>query len=238
MKPMTHTKTRFVFSLFYICAAIVGISGCAGSGENILPDAGDLEAIQLVDPTTQGGRPLFDVLMDRKSMRSFTDEMLPVDVLSNMLWAAFGINRPESGKRTAPSAVNWQEIDIYVSTAEGLYLYDHKVNLLKPVLDRDVRAKTGRFIQPFVAKAPVNLVYVADFSRVGMKGIVLSDADKLLYAAVSTGCIVQNVYLYCASEGLGTVVRGLVDKAELSEIMGLSEHQKIIVAQTVGYPEK
>lgn len=236
MKPITQTKVTFIFALLFLCSAVASMSGCAGSGENMVPDAGDLEAIQLVDPTTEGGKPLFEALMQRKSKRDFTDEMPSVEVLSNLLWAAFGINRPECGKRTAPSAVNWQEVDIYVSTAQGVYLYDHVANLLKPVLDRDVRAKTGRFIQPFVADAPVNLVYVADFSRIGAKGIVLSDADKLLFAAVSTGCIVQNVYLFCTSEGLGTVVRGLVDKDELSGILGLADHQKIILAQTVGIP--
>ena len=197
---------------------------------------GEPEPVKLPAPRTDAGIPLMEALSKRQTTRSFSGKELSPQVLSDLLWAAFGINRPECGKRTAPSAVNWQEVELYVSTAQGVYLFDPMENRLKPILDRDVRAKTGRFIQPFVADAPVNLVYVADFSKVGAKGIVLSDADKLLFAAVSTGCIVQNVYLFCASEGLGTVVRGLVDKKELSKILGLADHQKIILCQTVGIP--
>jgi SagB-type dehydrogenase family enzyme len=177
-------------------------------------------------------------LKDRHSSRSFREEVLTHEVLSNLLWAAYGINRPESGKRTAPSALNWQEIDIYVTLKEGLYLYEAKGHALVPILNRDIRAETGSFIQPFVKKAPLNLVYVADLARTGgLKGTVVSAEEKMLYAAVSTGAIVQNVYLYCASEGLSTVVRGYVDKTDLARAMGLREDQKIILAQTVGYPE-
>ncbi|MCW4021177.1 MAG: nitroreductase family protein, partial [Candidatus Bathyarchaeota archaeon] len=94
-----------------------------------LASAQDLGSIQLLEPDTEGGRPLMQVLKDRKSSRAFSIEKLPIQVLSNMLWAAFGVNRPDSGKRTAPSARNWQEIDIYVATAEGLYVYDAKAHM-------------------------------------------------------------------------------------------------------------
>ena len=165
-------------------------------------------------------------------MRAFSTDKLPMQVLSNMLWAAFGVNRPESGKRTAPSAMNWQEIDIYVASADGLYLYDAKAHTLKPVLAQDIRAMTGR--QPFVQEAPVNLIYVADFSRMGK-----AQADeKVFYSACATGFISQNVYLYCASEGLATVVRGLVDRPALAKGMMLRPDQKITLAQSVGYPKK
>ena len=194
--------------------------------------AEDLKPIQLLKPQVDRGRPLMQVLKDRSSSRSFRSEKLPLQVISNLLWAAFGINRPDTGKRTAPSAVNWQEIDIYVAMAEGLYLYDAKTHILKPVLSADIRAMTGR--QEFVKDAPVNLIYVADFSRMG----TATKEDKDLYSAADTGFIGQNVYLYCASEGLATVVRGSIDRQALAKAMKLRPEQKIILAQSVGYPKK
>ena len=188
--------------------------------------------IQLLKPQMEGGRPLMQVLKDRSSSRSFSADKLPLQMLSNLLWAAFGINRPDSGKRTAPSAVNWQEIDVYVATVDGLYIYDAKAQQLQPVLPEDIRAMTGR--QPFVQAAPVNLIYVADFSRMG----TASKEDKELYSAADTGFISENVYLFCASEGLATVVRGSIERSSLAAAMKLRPDQKVILAQTVGYPKK
>ena len=194
--------------------------------------AGELKPVKLPDPQVNGGRPLMQVLRDRSSSRSFSPEKIPDQILSNLLWAAFGINRPDTKKRTAPSAVNWQEIDIYVATAEGLFLYDAKFQTLKPVISGDIRSATGK--QEFVRDAPVNLIFVADFSRMG----TAPKEDKELYSAADTGCISQNVYLYCASEGLATVVRGSIDRQALAKTMNLRPDQKIILAQTVGYPKK
>jgi SagB-type dehydrogenase family enzyme len=192
--------------------------------------ADELKSIKLPPPQTDRGKSLMQALKERKSDRSFSTKKLPVNVLSNLLWAAHGINRTESGKRTSPSASNWQEIDIYVATVEGLYLYEAKGHELKLVLGQDIRASTGR--QPFVGKAPVNLVYVADFSKMGGA----TAEEKNLYSAADTGFISQNVYLYCASEGLATVVRGSLDREELAKTMKLRDSQKIILAQTIGYP--
>jgi SagB-type dehydrogenase family enzyme len=194
--------------------------------------AEEIKSIQLLKPQIDGGRPLMQVLKDRRSSREFSSEKLPIQVLSNLLWAAFGVNRPDLGKRTAPSAVNWQEIDIYVATADGLYLYDAKAHMLNPVLSEDIRALTGR--QPFVKEAPLNLVYVADFSRMGKA----TNEDKEFYSAADTGFIAQNVYLYCASEGLATIVRALIDRPALGKVMKLRPDQKITLAQSVGYPKK
>jgi len=188
--------------------------------------------IPLPDPQMDGGRPLMQVLKDRSTSRSFSREKPPLQVLSNLLWAAFGINRPDSGKRTAPSAMNSQEIDIYVAVADGLYLYDAKAQLLRPILSEDIRALTG--LQPFVSEAPVNLIFVADRSR--MTRAAQEDKDR--YSAADTGFISENVYLFCASEGLATVVRGSIDRAALAKAMKLRPDQKIILAQTVGYPKK
>jgi len=199
---------------------------------SIPASAQELEPIPLMAPQTDGGRPLMQVLNARQSSRAFSTEALSRRLLSDMLWAAFGVNRSDSGKRTAPSAVNWQEIDIYVATADGLYLYDAKTHALKPVLAEDIRGATGR--QKFVQDAPVNLIYVADFSKMGKA----SADDKIFYSAADTGFISQNVYLYCASEGLATVVRGLIDRPALARAMRLRPDQKIILAQTVGHPKK
>ncbi len=191
--------------------------------------AQDLKPIILPSPQQDGGRPLMQVLKERRTSRDFAPDKLPPQVLSNLLWAAFGVNRPD-GHRTAPSAKNWQEIEIYVAMSDGLYIYNAKANRLEPILAKDVRAATGT--QPFVADAPVNLVYVADMSKAG------SGADGEMYMAADAGFISQNVYLFCASEKLATVVRGSVDRAALAKVMKLRPEQKIILAQTVGYPKK
>jgi len=192
----------------------------------------ELNPIQLLKPQTEGGRPLMQALKDRKTSRDFNSEKISLQMLSNLLWAAFGINRPDSGRRTAPSAVNWQEIDLYITLPEGVYLYDAKNHLLQPVSKGDIRGMTGR--QSFVKEAPVNLIYVADFSRMGKA----SNEDKEFYSAADTGMVVQNVYLFCASEGLATGVRAFIDKPALAKAMQLRPDQKIVLAQSVGYPKK
>ncbi len=194
--------------------------------------AQDLKAIQLLEPQMDGGRPLMRVLKDRVSSRSFRPDGLPMQTLSNLLWAAFGVNRPASGGRTAPSASNSQEMDIYVAMADGLFRYDAKASLLKPVLPGDIRALTGR--QSFVTDAPMNLIYVADLSKMPRA----SAEDRDSYAAAHSGFISQNVYLFCASEGLATVVRASIDRPALARAMRLRPDQKITLAQTVGYPKR
>jgi SagB-type dehydrogenase family enzyme len=194
--------------------------------------AQDSSTIILPKPQIEGGKPLMLVLKERKSVREFSADKLPVQMLSNLLWAAFGINRPDEGKRTAPSARNWQDIDIYVTTADGLFLFDAKTHALKKLSEKDIRGSTGS--QPFVATAPLNLVYVSNLSKSGDA----SDADKNFYSALDAGFIAENVYLFCASEGLGVVVRAMVNREELAKEMKLRPDQKIIVAQTVGFPKK
>ena len=142
------------------------------------------------------------------------------------------MNRTDTGKRTAPSAMNRQEIDIYVATANGLYLYDAKAHVLNPILSEDIRAMTGT--QEYVKDAAINLIYVADYSKMGTS----TKEDKDIYSAADTGFISENVYLYCASEGLATVVRGSIDRPALAKMMKLRPDQKIILSQPVGYPKK
>lgn len=168
-------------------------------------------------------------LKARKSSREFSDKAIPQQQLANLLWAAFGVNREGEKKRTAPSAHNRQEIDIYVASSNGLFRYDAVNHALESMLKRDIRSLTGK--QKFPAQAALNLIYVADFSRV--KNVPRDAALEV--AAISTGAIVQNVYLFCASEGLATVVRGWIDKKALAKAMGLRADQYILVAQSVGY---
>ncbi len=186
--------------------------------------------IRLPPPEMEGGWILVQALGARHSTREFDGKPLPPHLLSNLLWAASGVNRPESGQRTAPSAHDWREIDVVVTTAEGAYRYDPPTHTLNGVAAGDIRHLTG--VQDFVATAPVNLVYVADFDRM----IDASAEDRAFYSAADAGFIAQNVYLYCASAGLAVVVRGLIDRDALSAALGLDRHQRIILAQSVGYP--
>ncbi|MGD0201309.1 MAG: SagB/ThcOx family dehydrogenase [Bryobacteraceae bacterium] len=214
-----RTKRSFPTFLLLLAAAVLPAA------------AQELKPVVLPKPETTGGKPLMQALAERRSTREFSAQQLSPQVLSNLLWAAFGVNRPD-GKRTAPSAINMQEIDIYVATAEGVYLYDAKANLLRPVAAGDLRGVTG--MQGFVKTAPLNLVYVADAARMGAG----SESDKTFYSGLDTGFIAQNVYLFCASEGLVTVVRGMIDRPGLVKALNLRPEQRPIVAQTVGYPKK
>ena len=230
---MRARYSQCVVATFLILVWAVG--GC-GSAKPLLISDGSLDAIRLPAPRTTGGKPLMEALGDRQSSRDFSPAPLSEQVLSDLLWAAFGINRPDSGKRTAPSALNWQETDIYVFTHQGAYLYDAAENALLPIAAGDHRSATGSALQPFVKKAPLNLVYVVDAARSGMVGRVMSTEDRDMFSDTAVGFISQNVYLYCASEGLSTVVRGMVDREALTELLSLRPEQRIILAQSVGYP--
>jgi nitroreductase len=187
--------------------------------------------VKLPHPQTEGGKPLMQALMARHSSREFgPDQKLPAQVLSNLLWAADGVNRPD-GKRTAPSAVDWQNIDIYVATAEALYLYEASKNTLLVIRAGDFRAATGQ--QSFVKEVPLNLVYVADLAKAKVGGNPSPNAESWSMAGV--GFISQNVYLYCASEGLATVARAMFDGDALGRLLNLRPDQKIMLTQSVGY---
>ena len=215
-------KMLFVLSIAIVCSV-------SSYGQK-------LKQIKLLKPQTDGGKPLMQALKARKSGRVFSKKKLSVQTLSNLLWAAFGVNRPiagaKTGKRTAPSACNWQEIEIYVAMPEGLYFYDAKNNILTPVHAKDIRDAVG--IQKFTKNAPLSLIFVSNLLKMGKA----DKKSKEFYSATDAGFISQNVYLFCASEGLNTVVLGYVNRALLSREMGLKSHQKVILTQPVGYPEK
>ncbi len=186
--------------------------------------------IALPKPVTTGGKPLMEALNARQTNRSFSEKELTTQQLSNLLWAACGVNRPESGKRTAPTASNNQEIELYVFLKTGVYLYDAKLHKLILKTKGDFRKDVGQ--QAFVEKAPVVIVYVADFAKMGR----YNDEAKTFYSAVDVGYVSQNVYLYAASEDLSTVVLGMIKKDDLAKLLGIA-NGKILLGQPVGYPE-
>ena len=185
--------------------------------------------IQLPAPQMTGGMPLMQALAQRKTTRAFADKPLPLQTLSNLLWAAFGVNRPHAQEaglgRTAPSALNRQEIELYVLLADGVYLYEAGPNRLRPVVAKDMRGKAN----PAAAHAAVTIAYVADMDRV---------ADgNLDFGRVDTGFIAQNVYLFAASEGLNAwfyTFHG--HEADIAKEFMLAEKKKPIYAQSIGFP--
>jgi nitroreductase len=183
-------------------------------------------------PASAGSATVLEALKKRRSASAFQPQPLPKEKLLDLLWAAWGINRPDSGKRTAPTAMNTQEIDIYVLLAEGVYVYDAKGNQLTPVLAQDLRAKAAPMGS--MKDAPVQLLFVADYAKFR----AISQSQKELYSACHTGFIGQNVYLYCAAEGLGARFYAGIDRAALKDNLKLREDQAIVFAQAVGYPKE
>jgi nitroreductase len=216
-------KTRILFAM------AVSLILCVG----ILPVFGqEMKGIKLPEPKLEPSKSLVQALKDRKTQREYSSGDLSPQVLSNLLWAAWGINRPDSGKHTAPSALNRQEINVYVTTSQGAFVYDPKGNALVPVASGDIRTLTGT--QSYFKNAAINLVYVADLDKMGQS----DEGPKMFLAGIDTGVIAQNVYLYCASEGLATVFRVSVDKPKLGKALKLRPSQRITGAQTVGLSKK
>ena len=180
-------------------------------------------------PRQEGGMPLMNALKLRASTREYSDRPLSEQTLSNLLWAGFGINRP-GGDRTAPYWRHIMVIDVYIAMSDGVWLYQPSAHALAPHLPEDIRAHTG--VQDFVATAPLNLIYVAHGERM----TDVSATDRQLYASVDSGFIGQNVYLFCASEGLVTVFRGAIDYPTLTMALKLPKEQFVTFAQTAGYP--
>ena len=174
--------------------------------------------IQLPEPQKTGGKPLMEALSLRQSIREFSSEELDLQTLSDLLWAAYGFNRPD--KRVVPSANNKQEIDLYVCLKSGIYFYDAESNALIQKVEGDYRKSMGK--QEYVWDAPLNLILVGNSDISGSYQI-------------DSGFIVQNVYLFCASEDLATVVRGYFEAKEIHELMHLTEQQVVVITQTVGY---
>jgi nitroreductase len=207
-----------------VCIAFVAGSVLSAFGQELKP-------IKLPDPKLDPNKSLVEALKQRMTTREYGGGTLSEPILSNLLWAACGINRPDSGKRTAPTAKNWQEIDVYVATTAGIYLYDPKGNALIPVVSGDLRALTYTQVDRF-KDAPLNLVYVADLEKTDAK-----DERQMPMVAMDTGFVAENVYLYCASEGLPTGFRVSIPKDKLGQALKLRPTQMIMAAQSVGLPK-
>lgn len=196
------------------------------------PATGDSAAtlvLPAVDP--HGGMPLMEALAARRSSRDFSPEPLPLPLLGGVLWAAFGVNRPDGG-RTAPTAINAQEIDVFAALPTGAYRYEAATHTLSLVAATDVRRVTG--YQDFVDEAPLDLVYVADHTRMRM----VPASQRALYSSAAAGAVCQNVYLYAAAQGLATVIRAWIDRDAIAEALGLTHDQQVLFSQTVGYPKR
>jgi SagB-type dehydrogenase family enzyme len=218
-----------IFSLVAVCLMIFGY----GKSQAVAISAARDGAQELHLPPAEkgGGRPFMELLNERKSTRQYSERELEPHILSGLLWAANGINREEDGKRTAPSARDMREIDVYVITPQGAYLYIPEGHRAKLVKTGDFRKEAaGR--SEFAAKAPVILVFVANAKKMEKMDAAAKDA----YAHIDCGYVSQNVYLYCASEKLATVALGGVDKAGMAKALNLKE-DKVILSQPVGYME-
>ena len=193
------------------------------------PAQGDAApTIQLPPPELGAEGSLMQALQKRCSARAYRSEPLPLPLLSSLLWAANGVNRADGG-RTAPSALGAQEIDIIVALPQGAYRFDAARHALVCVAAKDVRRVTG--YQDFVDEAALDLVYVADHTRMKLVPV----EQRARYASVAAGAIAQNVYLFCANAGLATVIRAWIDREALSAALGLAHDQEVLLSQTVGF---
>ncbi|HUT28450.1 MAG TPA: nitroreductase family protein [Sedimentisphaerales bacterium] len=210
----------------------------AGSASSF---AQDLQPITLLKPQTDGGKSVLAALQERRTIRDIKADKLPLQVLSNLLWAAFGVNREKAsfGKtgRTAPSASNSQEIDLYIALPEGVYLYEAVAHRLTPVVAGDFRRRAGRRA---ATTAPVNIFYVVDLTRYdlgqGQPDRRIGDPEvQKSYYYTATGLIAQNVYLFAASQDLAAWFHNC-DRENAAKEFKLRPEQRVLFAQTVGYP--
>jgi nitroreductase len=188
----------------------------------------DAQDINFPEPDREGGKALMQTLNERHTSRQFSSEDLTVGLMGNLFWAACGSTR--GTYRTAPSAVNWQEVKAYAVTKDGIYLYHDKGHYLEELIKGDFREYAG--LQDFVKDAPLTIVLVADYTRMGN----ITEEEKVKYSWADAAYISQNIYLFCASENLNTGVRALIDREVLAEKMQLDDTHRIILAQCVGYP--
>lgn len=219
---MKHSILIFILTFF------VGITCTAqekrrGSDNVLLAESSNFDTIKLLAPDTLGGKPLMQAISRRKTDRSFDSRNLSLKHLSEILWVANGVNRAK-GKRTVPSAMGLYPLQTYAVLANGIYLYNPLKQQLEPVIKGDFRNLAGT--QNFVEVAPLNLLFIAKARNAN---------DNFQSAIMDSGYCGQNVYLYCASEGLRTVVRASAKDAELLKVMNLGSNYKFILAQTVGY---
>ena len=216
-----------------VASLIIGLVLCVNP---CFSTAQEQEVIKLPPPQKDGGMPLMKALSLRKSTRGDfgPEKPLSMQTISNLLWAADGTNH-----RTAPSAVDWQNISIYVLTADGVFLYDPTQHALKVIANEDMRANAGLegsaagpMKQDFAKTAPLSLVYVADLTKTTSMNYG-GESVGLWWSSVGLGAIAQNVYLFCASENLACIVRAMIDADKLSKLFKLGPDQKVMLTSTI-----
>lgn len=183
------------------------------------------EVQPLPKPDKEAKMTLFQALDRRESVREYSDREIPERTLSNLLWAACGINRPGQGRITAPSAINAQDITVYVCRQDGAWKYDAAAHALTKVSDKDLRKQVAGF-QDFAATAPVSLVLVSDISKV---------RNHSELGAMDAGYVSENICLACTALGLATVPRATMDKAELAKELKLGDSEVLMLNNPVGY---
>ena len=184
----------------------------------------------LPKPIMTGGKPFMLTLHDRHTTRDFSEKELNPQIISNLLWAANGINRPQNGGRTAPSAMNKQEIDVYVALKSGVYLFEAKNHKLNKVIDEDIRSFVGE--QKFHKVAPISLILVADYNKTKNKD---TDSINKSCSPMNAAYVSENIYLFCSSENLATVAVGWLHYDLLHQKLKLSKNQEVMLAHPVGY---
>jgi SagB-type dehydrogenase family enzyme len=243
MKSITK---KLAFTIPFIAVISLLTVGCTSTQQNVAStvwaqktpiDLTQFGTIALKQPNANGGAPLMQAMQDRISTRQFASENVTLEDLSGILWSAYGINR-EAGGRTVPSAFGIYPLKIYVVMANGIYQYQPEKNELTPIAQGDYRQYTGDDMSPYAATAPLNLLFYADFSKyktgnAGLDTFLAGAGDR--FVAVNTGTCIQDVYLYCASEGLKTVAHGTIDEAKMKELLQLDDQHKFVIAQTIGY---
>lgn len=183
--------------------------------------------IELPQPEVEALAPLGMTLQRRQSVRTFSEDEIPMEQLSTILWAAYGINRPEEQRRTVPSARNVQELNIYLFNKDGVYLYNAEKNILEPIANGDYRSSISR--QPHFKQAPYAIVIAVDYNR--MKDF--DDEGRNFFSAVDAGYVSQDIYLACASFDLGTVACGAIERDKLNELLKLN-NGKALLAHPIG----
>jgi SagB-type dehydrogenase family enzyme len=230
MKKLFLLAIMIVFT-FFSCQSGQNLKNVEKTQNPVPMDLKNFDTIQLIAPDTMGGKSLMQAFQHRKSDREFKQTPLSLKHLSEILWAAYGINRPD-GKRTVPSAMALYPLQVYAVLSNGIYRYEPQPHRLVPVVKGDYRKLAG--LQDFVYTAPLNLIFIADFNKYNLTQKE-PDVNSMRMVSLDAGHCTQNVYLYCASEGLKCVVRAGAKSDELLSLLGLDSHYRFIVAQTVGY---
>jgi SagB-type dehydrogenase family enzyme len=232
-----RTFLKSIPALTVLAAAKTGLTEDANADANAAPriqtPIPSDDIIKLNPPDLDKGISIMQALKKRKTERNISDRKLTLQQLSELLWAADGINRPD-GKRTSPAAMAIYSVDIYVVLPEGVYLYDVAGHQLKLVAKGDFRKVAGT--QDFVYIAPVNLVYVLNLKGWQNTRRPVPNEKRDRWVLFEVGFLSQNVSLYCASEGLGTTVRGMIDEKKFGEVIKVRP-EDVVLAQTIGYPK-